>query len=495
MLRTIAAMSISKISIIGRPNVGKSSLLNRLARERISIVDPTPGVTRDRVSTIIELEPPLESPKGTPTKIIEIIDTGGYGVYTVEGKRFNETGDDLATLTPDIEAQILVAIRQAQVILFTVDAQGGLSSLDQMIATLLRQHGGAEKVLLVANKVDNEKWTAHACEAASLGFGEPQCVSAKTGAGIRKLTEEIYNRIGDEKPDAADTQQEIQIAMIGKRNSGKSTLINTLAGESRVIVSEIPGTTRDAIDVRFQFSGRAMLAIDTAGVRKRKSLADNIELYAYKRMLAAVQRADVIFLMIDATSDVSQVDKKLSKELQQQFKPTIIVINKWDLVPDDVTTESYLEYLTEQLRGLEYAPIVFISAKEGKGIRDVIAMAFNLAAQASHHEKTSKVNDVIDDILGRRGPSSRLGTQAKVLYACQVAVHPPTIVLVVNKPELFEGPYERYLLNRLREELPYSEVPIRLLFRKRHRMDLTQLKRRGRARSDAQSLTKLPMEG
>jgi len=427
--------------------------------------------------------------------MIEIIDTGGYGVYTVEGKRFNETGDDLATLTPDIEAQILVAIKQADIILFTVDAQAGLSSLDQMIATLLRQHGAADKVLLVANKVDNEKWTAHACEAASLGFGEPHCVSAKTGSGARKLMEVIYDRIGDEKPDKADTYQEIQIAMIGKRNSGKSTLINTLAGEPRVIVSEIPGTTRDAVDVRFQFSGRSMLAIDTAGVRKRKSLADNIELYAYKRMMAAVERADVVFLMVDATSDVSQVDKKLSKELQQLFKPTIIVINKWDLVPDNVTTESYLEYLTEQLRGLDYAPIVFISAKQGKGIRDVIAMAFNLAAQASHHEKTSKVNEVIDDILHRRGPSSRLGTQAKVLYACQVAVRPPTIALVVNKPELFEGHYERYLLNRLREELPYSEVPIRLLFRKRQRMDLAQMKRRGRLRSDSDSLSELPMEG
>ncbi len=474
--------------------MGKSSLLNRLARERISIVDPTPGVTRDRVSTIIEIEPPLESPKGTPSKTVEVIDTGGYGVYTVEGKRFNETGDDLATLTPDIEAQILKAIVQARLILFTVDAQGGLSSLDRMIATLLRQHGGAEKVLLVANKVDNEKWAAHACEASDLGFGEPMCVSAKTGSGARQLMEEIYNRIGDEEPDKEDVQQEIQIAMIGKRNAGKSTLINTLAGEPRVIVSEIPGTTRDAVDVRFQFSGRSMLAIDTAGVRKRKSLADNVELYAYKRMMNAVQRADVVFLMVDATSDVSQVDKKLSKELQQLFKPTIIVVNKWDMVPDDVTTESYLEYLTQQLRGLDYAPIVFISAKEGKGIRDVISMAFNLDAQTSHHEKTSKVNEVIDDILDRRGPSSRLGTQAKVLYACQVAIRPPTIALVVNKPELFEGHYERYLLNRLREELPYSEVPIRLLFRKRHRMDLAQMKQRGRARSEAESLSELQVD-
>ena len=225
-----------------------------------------------------------------------------------------------------------------------------------------------------------------------------------------------------------------------------------------------------------------MLAIDTAGVRKRKSFADDIELYAYQRMLASIRRADVVVLMIDATVEVSQVDKKLTLELQALHKPTVIAVNKWDLVEDRVKTGDYLDYLTEQLRGLSYAPIVFLSASAGQGLGDLTAMAFNLYRQAGHFETTGRLNQVIESILRRRGPTPRLGRQAKVYYVSQIDAHPPTIALVVNDPALFEGSYERYLLNRLREELSYSEVPIRLLFRPRKRMTLDELKTQGRAK-------------
>ena len=268
----------------------------------------------------------------------------------------------------------------------------------------------------------------------------------------------------------------MKLAIVGKRNAGKSSLVNALAGENRVIVSEIAGTTRDAIDVQFEKDGHSFTAIDTAGVRKQKSFADDIEYYAYRRMLQSIRRADVALLLIDATDRISQVDKKLTMELQRQFKPTVIVVTKWDLVDESVTPEDYLEYITKELRGLDYAPIVFVSSTEGGGIDDAVAMAFNLKSQSEHRETTGKLNSVIQTIMQERGPSSKLGTIAKLLYVSQISVKPPTIAIVVNNPTMFKGQYERYLMNRLREELPYSEIPIRLLFTKRQRKSLHDLK-------------------
>jgi GTPase len=473
-------MSLPLVAIVGRPNVGKSSLLNRLARRRVSIVDPTPGVTRDRVSTVIELDPPTDTPKGTPSRIIEIVDTGGYGVYTAEGARFDDVGADLASLTPEIEGQIRAAIGQANLILFVVDAQSGITSLDERIARLLREAGASDRVLQVSNKVDGEQWMTHGLEAAALGFGEPVCVSAENSFNTRALLETLYERLSALAPEddaQPPGEAELKMAIVGKRNAGKSSVVNTLAGQPRVIVSEIAGTTRDSVDVRFEMDGRALLAIDTAGVRKRKSFAGDVEYYAYHRMLRAIRRADVAVLLIDATVEVSQVDQKLAQELQRQFKPTVIAVNKWDLVDRAKTSpEDYLEYLTKELRGLDYAPIAFISAKSGEGLHDLVAMAFNLHQQASHRETTGRINAIVETILRERGPSSKLGTRAKLFYTAQIAVNPPTIVMVVNHPKLFTPSYKRYLMNRLRDALPYSEVPIRLLFTERKRKDLGEMK-------------------
>ena len=469
-------MSVPQIAIVGRPNVGKSSLLNRMARKPVSIVAPEPGVTRDRVSALIELDAPPDSPPDAVPRMIEVVDTGGFGAYTAQGKRYDDIGEDLATLAPDIEAQIQVATEQADLILLVVDAQAGLCGLDGDIATLIRRHGDADKVLLVANKVDSDKWISHSAEASSLGLGEPACVSAANGYGLRALLERVYELVSASGDDEPGPSEEMKFAIVAKRNAGKSTLINALAGEPRVIVSEIAGTTRDAIDVRFEIGGRTMLAIDTAGIRKLKSLADDIEELAYARMLAAIRRADVVVFLVDATVEVSQVDKRLSLELQRLYKPTLIAVNKWDLVENRVKSGDYLTYLTEQLRGLSYAPIAFVSAKEGRGLTDLVSMAFNLYQQAGHFEPTGQLNRIIESILSRRGPSPKLGAHAKVYYVCQIDSHPPTIALVVNEPKLFEGVYERYLVNRLHEELACSEVPIRVLFRKRKRMSLAELK-------------------
>lgn len=479
-------MALPQVAIVGRPNVGKSSLLNRLARRRVSIVDPTPGVTRDRVSTIIEIDPPLDTPRGTPGIMVEVADTGGYGVYVAEGKRYNDVGADLTTLTADIESQIRIGIERADLILFVTDAQSGTTSLDEKIAQLLREAGASQRVLAVANKVDGEGWTVHGLEAAAHGFGEPICVSAENGYGTRMLFEAIYDRLADRavaEDAAGETDAELKLAIVGKRNAGKSTLINALAGEPRVIVSEIAGTTRDSVDVRFEIEGRSILAIDTAGLRRRKSFADDVEFYAYHRMLSAIRRADVAALLIDATADISQVDQKLAQELQRQFKPTVIVVNKWDLVEDKVSPDDYLDYITKELRGLDFAPIVFVSAAKQEGLRDVIAMALNLADQSRHREATGRLNAVIERIMKQRGPSSKLGTHAKLLYVSQIGVNPPTIAMVVNDPKLFSGNYERYLMNRLRDELPFSEVPIRLVFTKRQRKELDEMAREGRAKA------------
>jgi GTP-binding protein len=511
---TIAAMpreKLPQIAIVGRPNVGKSSLLNRLAGRRISIVDPTPGVTRDRVSTLIDLEPPSETPRGTPPIACEIIDTGGYGVYMAEGKRYDDVGADLSTLTADIERQIALAIEQADIILFAIDAQSGLTALDRAIAQQIRQRGAAKKVLPIANKVDDEKWLGHAAEMSALGFGEPIGVSAENAYNIRELRETLYERAmdvssrsgraakGADPEEAEPAKAEIKLAIVGKRNSGKSTLINAWAGEPRVIVSEIAGTTRDSIDVRFELPGhppRAILAIDTAGLRKRKSFADDIEFYAHSRMMEAIKRCDVALLLLDASAEVSQIDQKLAQELQDQYKPTVIVVNKWDVAEKKgLKTEAFLTYITQQLRGLEYAPIVFVSAKEGFGVKEVLAMAVNLHQQASHRETTGRLNDAIGEIMEQRGPSSKAGARAKVYFVSQVATAPPTIVFSVNKPALFHGQYERYLLNELRERLPYAEVPIKLLFRERERVPLEELKRRKPPGARSEREHREPREG
>jgi GTP-binding protein len=472
--------------------VGKSSLLNMIARQRLAIVDPTPGVTRDRVSIVVDLDPP--DAQG-PVLPVELTDTGGYGVYVAEGARYNDIGADLATLTDDIEFQIAQAVAGADMILFAVDAQAGITPQDEHIARLLREQklgddtpkadrSGQVPVHVVATKCDGPKWEAHGYELAALGFGEPMLVSAMNNYMRRDFTDRLY-RLAKALPIADGPEQppaDMLLAVVGKRNAGKSTLVNTLAGGPRVIVSEIAGTTRDAVDVHVELDGRSLTVIDTAGLRKKKSFADQIEWYAFDRAQRSIHRSDVVLLLIDATERVSQVDEQLAALVVKSHKPVAIVVNKWDEVDGQVgpngkpvTVEVYEKYIRKTLNGLAFAPIAFMSAKDGLNVPETVRLAFDLLEQSRARVGTGVLNRLMERIMSQRGPSSKLGTQAKILYVAQVAEHPPTIALVVNRPELFTSNYQRYLLNRFREELPFPEVPIRLVIRSRKRARLGDL--------------------
>ncbi len=507
-------MPLPRIAIVGRPNVGKSSLMNMLAGAKVSIVDPLPGVTRDRVSSVVKLTGPNQ---GDPERFVEIVDTGGYGVYVAEGARFDDAGEDLARLTDQIENQIAAAVDTADMILFVIDTQAGITALDETVAQLLRKRGLGGKgraslpVQVVANKTDADAWESHAIDASRLGFGEAWPVSAATNFRRRNFVERLWAAAprthGTDLPEEGpplEMTPELRVALVGRRNAGKSSFVNALAGVERCIVSEIPGTTRDAIDVRFEMDGRTLLAIDTAGVRKRTKFADRVEHYAYWRCKQAIDRASVVCLLIDSTQEISGIDKRLGSYVAKQYKPCIIVVTKWDLTEGrrtrkgtTVNPDDYRKYIEDELPGLDHCPIVFTSATERVGLKEVINVAFELQDQARVRVKTSKLNELLREILTHRGPSSKLGTLVKVLYVSQVRTEPPTILLVVNKPDLFTDQYQRYLLNRFREELPFSEVPIKLIIRERQRAGLRELLVRGKtkARVEAEAAAAGAVEG
>jgi GTP-binding protein len=439
-------MAIPVVAIIGRPNVGKSSLLNALAGERISIVEPTPGVTRDRVSTVIERN----------DKYFELVDTGGYGLLESE------------QLRDHIEQQIRQAIESANLIVFMVDIRDGLMPLDKEIAQLLRKEELG--VIGVANKADTARMFPAAGEFTKLGFGEFLCISAENNLNKNVLLDKIFEKLaGIETTKPAEPV--MKLAIVGKRNAGKSTLVNAMVGSERVIVSETPGTTRDAVDVRFEKDGKTIVVIDTAGIRKISKMADSIEFYSYVRATGSIRRADVVLFMIDATEPVSQVDKKIAKFITEEYKSCIIVVNKWDLAKEKAVTGDYEQYLTKVLTGLKYAPIAFTTATDSKNVQSVLDLSAEIFKQTTTQIPTPKLNQAFEIIKQEKTSSAKHKTGLpKIYYATQIAARPITILMFVNKPELFEENYRRFIIGKLRELLPIQEVPIRLLARP-HRIE------------------------
>jgi GTP-binding protein len=362
--------------------------------------------------------------------------------------------------------QIDFALTSAAVILFVVDAREGITPLDRAMAAKLRRTGKC--VLLVANKADSPTPPPETGELARLGFGEALAVSAAHRLGLDELTAALGERIG--QPAPAPPSPAMKIAIVGKRNVGKSTFINALAGQERVIVSEVPGTTRDSVDVNIQMQGQTITAIDTAGLRKTSKIADGIEYYSRHRTLRSIRRADVVLMMLDAPEPVGMVEKQLAGYILEQFKPTVLVVNKWDLAREKADQDEYGPYLEKVMPEIAYAPVAFTCATTGLGLAETVNLAGQLHRQARQRVPTAELNAAIEEIARRHAPKAgRGGAGPKILYATQIDIAPPTIVCFVNHLESFDAPYQRFLLNQLRQRLPFPEIPIRLIFRERRR--------------------------
>jgi len=441
-------MGIPKVAIVGRPNVGKSSLLNWLSGKLISVVDPTAGVTRDRVTWVMHEQ----------DRYFELVDTGGIGIV------------DSDDLSEDIERQIQVGLEECDLLVFVVDAKAGITPLDQQVAERLRR--AKKPMLMVVNKCDSTKLDMEAHSFLRLA-NLPQVVTSVKGNRNRPefidaIVEALPPPGTNENQEGADllVQPELKLAIVGRRNVGKSTFINQLADAERVIVSEVAGTTRDSIDIRFEVDGYPMVAIDTPGVRKRKSLANDIEFYGLVRAQRSIRRADVVLMFFDATETISKVDKQLVEEITKHHKPCVFVVNKWDLAQEqEMTIDAWAEYLFRTFASMRHVPVGVLTAKDGRNIRQLINLTQSVHKQARDRMGTGKLNRALKAAVDNNPPPLRKNRRPKIYYGTQVATAPPTIVIKCNDPRLFDESWKRYLLGFLREVSPFQEVPIRLIMR------------------------------
>ena len=432
---------LPKEAIVGRPNVGKSTLFNRIIGQRLSITDDQPGVTRDRIY----------SKASWLSKEFFVIDTGGI-----------EISD--APFQTEIKAQAEIAMEEADVIIFVVDCRSGVTDDDTFIAKLL--YKTKKPVILAVNKVDDQKFKENVYEFYALGFGDPIPCSSSHGIGVGNLLDEAINHFpiqNEEEKDGA-----IRFCLIGRPNVGKSSLTNTLLNDNRVIVSDIAGTTRDTIDTRFKANGREYVVVDTAGLRKRGKIYENVEKYSVIRSVDAIGRSDVVLLVLDASTGMIDQDMHVGQYVEEYNKPCIIVVNKWDLIEkDSKTMNEWTEDIRSNFKYLSYAPIVFLSAKENKRVHTLFPAIIE-AYEAYHRRiQTSTINDVIQDAVMMFPPSEFNGGKIKIYYASQVGVEPPTFSIFVNEPKYLHFSYYRYLENQIRKNFDFFATPIKLEFRKR----------------------------
>lgn len=446
-------MALPQISIIGRPNVGKSSIFNWLAGRRLAIVDNMAGVTRDRMTFMLE----------HGDRYFDIVDTGGIGI------------NDVDELDHEIEHQIAIGIQSADVLMFVVDAKDGRTPLDVKVAERLR--GVDKPVLLIANKCDGDNWEIEANDFFKLGFGKPLCVSALNNRRKGHLLDAMLEALPDQaEMDARDTADpEMKFALVGRRNVGKSTFINSLVQQDRMIVSEVAGTTRDSVNVRFELDGKAMVAIDTPGLRRGKSVRTDIDFYGTHRAHRSIRYADVLLMMFDAGQRISKVDRQLVSYIEAAYKPCIFVVNKWDLMADHMPTDRWVDYLHDNFTSLWNVPIAFITGQTGKNCRRLLNHAQMLYKQSRSRVGTPKLNRIIKEALVRHPPPMASNRRRpKIFYAAQIGIQPPTIMLKCNNPNSFSQTYQKYLLGVLRDSLDFGEVPIRMVLEKRSTSDPNQ---------------------
>ena len=429
------------VAIVGRANVGKSTIFNRIVGKRISIVEDTPGVTRDRIY----------GDASWLTREFRIIDTGGIELEN-------------ASFTEQIKMQAEIAIEEADIILFVVNGREGITKEDTFVARLLQKSG--KPVVLAVNKIDDQIYKDNIYDFYSLGIGDPIAVSGSHGIGIGDVLDEIIHRL----PAVEETQEDdvIRFSIIGRPNVGKSSLTNAILGEERVIVSDIEGTTRDAVDTAFEKDGQKYCVVDTAGMRKKGKVYENIEKYSVLRALSAIEKSNVVLMVIDGNQGIVEQDKHVAGYAHEAGKAVILVVNKWDLIEKDSKTMKKMEnQIREQLKYLDYAPIVFVSAKDHKRVHLLLPLIQEVYANSQKRVATSVLNDVLIDAQTMNPTTTFNGGRLKIYYVNQVSVCPPTFVLFTNDPQYLHFSYKRYLENRLRDAFGFEGTPIHILCRKR----------------------------
>ncbi len=446
------------VAIVGRPNVGKSTLFNRLVGSRLAVVDDTPGTTRDRLMAEGEWQ----------GRTFDVVDTGGIDPDFFRRGTPLSTGS--ADYIPQIRAQAEMAMRDADLVLFLVDAESGVTPADREVADILRRNqprtGTSTPVFLTVNKSDNRARREQAAEFYELGMGDPYAVSALHGTGVGDLLDAMTAAFPSE-PEAEDDSR-VCIAIVGKPNVGKSSLLNRLLGEERVIVSPIPGTTRDAVDTELEYQGVPLTLIDTAGIRRRGKIEPGVEKFSVLRSMRAIERADVALLVLDATQGVALQDAHIAGYILETNRSTVVVVNKWDaVVKDEHSQEAFGEIVRRELNFMDYVPLVFISALTGRNVEAVLPAALRVQEERLVRIPTGELNRILRDAEEKHAPPTHGGRKLRLYYGTQVRSDPPTFLFHVNDPALVHFSYRRFLENQIREQYSFSGTPLIFSFRKK----------------------------